>query len=84
MQGALLRVWLDDYVIPAFSGRILAIDTAVAQRCAKLHVPDPGAERDTLIAATALVQGMTIVTRNVMDFEQTGVKILNPWAFEGN
>ena len=84
MQGALLRVWLDDYVIPAFSGRILAIDTAVAQRCAKLHVPDPGAERDTLIAATALVHGMTIVTRNVMDFEQTGVKILNPWAFEGN
>lgn len=84
VQGALLRVWLDDYVIPAFSGRILAIDTAVAQCCAKLHVPDPGAERDTLIAATALVHGMTIVTRNVMDFEQTGVKILNPWIFEGN
>lgn len=84
VQGALLRVWLDDYVIPAFSGRILAIDTAVAQCCAKLHVPDPGAERDTLIAATALVHGMTIVTRNVMDFEQTGVKILNPWILEGN
>lgn len=84
VQGALLRVWLDDYVIPAFSGRILAIDTAVAQRCAKLHVPDPGAERDTLIAATALVHGMIIVTRNVMDFEQTGVKILNPWEFEGS
>lgn len=84
VQGALLRVWLDDYVIPAFSGRILAIDTAVAQCCAKLHVPDPGAERDTLIAATALVHGMTIVTRNVMDFEQTGVKILNPWIFKGN
>ena len=84
VQGAVLRVWLDDYVIPAFSGRILAIDTAVAQRCAKLHVPDPGAERDTLIAATALVQGMTIVTRNVMDFEHTGVKILNPWEFEGS
>ena len=84
VQGAVLRVWLDDYVIPAFSGRILAIDTAVAQRCAKLHVPDPGAERDTLIAATALVHGMTIVTRNVMDFEHTGVKILNPWEFEGS
>ena len=84
VQGAVLRVWLDDYVIPAFSGRILAIDTAEAQRCAKLHVPDPGAERDTLIAATALVHGMTIVTRNVMDFEHTGVKILNPWEFEGS
>ena len=67
-----------------YSPSILAIDTAVAQCCAKLHVPDPGAERDTLIAATALVHGMTIVTRNVMDFEHTGVKILNPWEFEGS
>lgn len=82
-QGAMLRAWLDEHVLPAFSGRILAVDTAVAQRCAKLHVPDPGAERDTLIAATALVHGMIIVTRNAMDFERSGAKILNPWTFEG-
>jgi predicted nucleic acid-binding protein len=78
-QGAILRAWLDGHVLPAFSGRILAVDTAVAQRCARLHVPDPRADRDALIAATALVHGMTVVTRNVADFKATGVGILNPY-----
>ena len=78
-QGAILRAWLDGHVLPAFSGRILAVDTAVAQRCARLHVPDPRADRDALIAATALVHGMTVVTRNVADFEATGVEILDPY-----
>ncbi len=79
-QGLVLRSWIDDQILPRFEGRILPIDTAVAQRCAKLHVPDPRAERDALIAATALVHGMTIVTRNVADFEPTGVHIVNPWS----
>lgn len=78
-QGALLRAWFDQHVLPGFAGRILAVDTAVALRCARLHVPDHKSERDALIAATALVHGMTIVTRNVADFESTGVLILNPW-----
>ncbi|MHB8392803.1 MAG: PIN domain-containing protein [Acidobacteriaceae bacterium] len=78
-QGARLRAWLDGHVLPAFAGRVLPIDTAVAQRCARLHVSDPRADRDALIAATALVHGMTVVTRNVTDFEPTGVPILNPW-----
>lgn len=78
-QGALLRTWLDQHVLPGFAGRILAVDTAVALRCGRLHVPDPRSERDALIAATALVHGMTVVTRNVKDFEPTGVPILNPW-----
>jgi predicted nucleic acid-binding protein len=78
-QGAVLRTWLDGHVLPAFSDRILAVDAAVAQRCARLHVPDPRADRDSLIAATALVHGMTVVTRNVADFEATGVEILNPY-----
>lgn len=78
-QGANLRRWLDDHVLPAFAGRILAVDTAVAQRCASLHVPDPRPDRDALIAATALVHGLTVVTRNVGDFEPTGVRTLNPW-----
>ena len=78
-QGAILRAWLDGHVLTAFAGRVLAVDTAVAQRCARLHVPDPRADRDALIAATALVHGMTLVTRNVADFEATGVPVLNPW-----
>jgi predicted nucleic acid-binding protein len=78
-QGKLLRAWLEDYVLPAFSSRILPVDTAVARRCAKLHVPDPRADRDALIAATALVHGMVVVTRNVADFEPAGVNLLNPW-----
>jgi predicted nucleic acid-binding protein len=78
-QGSVFRLWLNGHVIPAFNGRILDVDTAVAQRSAKLHVPDPRPVRDGLIAATALVHGMTVVTRNVVDFEPTGVPTLNPW-----
>ncbi|WP_027793349.1 type II toxin-antitoxin system VapC family toxin [Paraburkholderia acidipaludis] len=79
VQGALLRAWFDQHVLPEFAGRVLPVDTAVAQRCARLHVPDPRSERNALIAATALVHGMTVVTRNVADFAATGVAILNPW-----
>lgn len=78
-QGALLRSWLEHHVLPEFSGRTLPVDTAVALCCARLHVPDKRGERDALIAATALVHGMTVVTRNVADFEPAGVGIVNPW-----
>jgi toxin FitB len=78
-QGAILRAWMDGHVLPSFLGRILALDTVVAQRCALLHVPNPRADRDALIAATALVHGMTVVSRNVSHFQGTGVGVLNPW-----
>ena len=78
-QGAMLRTWIDQKVLPAFDGRILPVDTAVAQRCARLHVPDTRAERDALIAATALVHRMSVVTRNVGDFQPMGVVVINPW-----
>lgn len=78
-QAAVLRAWLGQQVLPEFEGRTLPVDTAVAQRCARLHVPDRRGERDALIAATALVHGMSVVTRNVADFEPTGVKTVNPW-----
>ncbi len=78
-QGALLRSWLEQHVLPEFSRRTLPVDTAVALRCARLHVPDLRGERDALIAATALVHGMTVVTRNVADFRPTGVALINPW-----
>ena len=79
IQGERLRSWLDDRVREEFSGRTLPIDSAVALRCARLHVPDPRAERDALIAATALVHGMTVATRNVADFKATGVDVVDPW-----
>jgi len=79
-QGKLLRAWLEGHVLLAFSGRILPFDVSVAQRCAKLHVPDRRADRDALIAATALVHGMTVVTRNIVDFQATGVNLLDPWV----
>ena len=79
-QGAVLRTWLEQQVLPAFEGRILAVDTAIARRCARLHVPDRQSERDALIAATALVHAMTVVTRNLADFERAGVSLLNPWS----
>lgn len=78
-QGAVLRSWLNTHVLPAFSERTIAMDTAIAQCCAKLHVPDPRSDRDAIIAATALVHGMTVVTRNTKDFVSTGVELLNPW-----
>lgn len=78
-KGALLRSWFNQHVLPAFSGRVLPVDTAVALRSALLHVPDPRPVRDSLIAATALVHEMTVVTRNVADFGPSGVRIVNPW-----
>jgi toxin FitB len=79
-QGAILRAWMNRHVLPTFCGRILAIDTTVAQRCTALHVPNPRSDRDALIAATALVHGLTVATRNVADFEGMGVDVLNPWG----
>lgn len=78
-KGAVLRAWLDQHVLPAFADRILPVDVAVALRGASLHVPELRPVRDTMIAATALVHGMPVVTRNVSDFESTGVRIIDPW-----
>ena len=78
-QGAVFRDWLEGYVLPAFVDRILPVDLPVARRCAALHVPNRRPERDAFIAATAIVHGLTVVTRNVADFEPMGVALINPW-----
>jgi toxin FitB len=80
-KGQILRRWFDDTVIPAFSGRIVPLDHAVAVRSAALHVPDPAPYRDAFIGGTALVHAMTIVTRNTKDFERfPNTTVLNPWT----
>ena len=79
-QGERLRTWMDRHVLPEFLERTLPVDAAVALKCAQLHVPDPRAERDALIAATAIVHGMTVVTGNVADFRTTGAEIFDPWS----
>lgn len=79
-QGVILRKWLDNNVIPTFAERVLPVDLTVARRCATLHVPNPKSGRDAMIAATAIERSMTIVTRNVADFELSGVKVFDPWS----
>lgn len=78
-QGSRLRGWMDSRVRPEFAERVLPIDDAITTRCAHLHIPDRRNEADALIAATALVHGLTVVTRNVQDFDDTGVIIVDPW-----
>ncbi|MBM3763487.1 MAG: type II toxin-antitoxin system VapC family toxin [Acidobacteria bacterium] len=79
-QGGVFRAWMREQVIPVFQGRILSVDTAIALRSAELHVPNPMPVQDSLIAATALVHRMKLVTRNVEDFATTGVVVVNPWV----
>lgn len=71
-QGAVIQQWIEERVLPAFHERILAVDTAVARQCALLHVPDPKPYRDSLIAATALVHNLIVVTQNRADFAPMG------------
>ncbi len=78
-QGFQILAWIDQSVLPAFRGRIIPFDATMARRCAALHVPNPRPERDAMIAATALTRDLTVVTRNVADFEPMGVRLLNPW-----
>lgn len=77
-QGSALRTWLTG-VRAAFAGRILPFTDNTAPVCASLHVPDPRSERDAMIAATAIEHSFTVVTRNVSDFVDTGVALVNPW-----
>ena len=79
LQGQRLREWLT-VVFEEYQDRILVIDQYAARRAASLHVPDPAPEADAYIAATALVTGFPIVTRNVTDFVRFArLTIINPW-----
>jgi predicted nucleic acid-binding protein len=77
--GKALRRWFEEQVLPEFSQRTLPVDETVARACAHLHTPDPQPERDALIAATAQVHQLTLVTRNERDFVDTGIPVFNPF-----
>ena len=79
LKAETLRRWFEERVLGTFQGRILPIDLAVARRAAQLHAERSRPVNDTLIACTAFVHGLTMVTRNVRDFEEAGVRVLNPW-----
>jgi predicted nucleic acid-binding protein len=80
-QGAVLRAWLDQSVTAAFKNRVLPVDERVARRAAALHVPDPAPFRDALIGATALLRDMTVVTRDLKDFQRFDeLDVINPWS----
>lgn len=79
VQAARMRLWIADQILPAFEGRVLNVELSTALICASLHVPDKRPERDGFIAATALQHDLLMVTRNIRDFEGTGVRLLNPW-----
>ena len=79
LQGQILREWVQQDLLTQFSDRFLPVTAEIAIRCAALHVPHSRPLNDSLIAATGLVHDMIIVTRDITDFEPTGVKLLNPW-----
>jgi predicted nucleic acid-binding protein len=79
-QAAIYRTWLNSHVLKAFSDRVLPFDTSVALKCAQLNVPNPKSERDAMIAATSIIHGLTLVTRNEKDFKHMGIEVVNPWG----
>jgi predicted nucleic acid-binding protein len=79
-QGAILREWLERRVRRDFEGAILPVTEPVAMQAAAYQVPDPAPVADALIAATAAVHGLTVVSRNVNHYRPMGVAVLNPFT----
>ena len=77
-QAKMLQDWYDDWVLPTFKHRILALGST--DICASLHVPNPRPQHDALIASTAIAHDLILVTRNLSDFHHMNVKLFNPFA----
>ena len=80
-QADTFAAWLTE-LQTRFASRILPVDTPIAQEWGRLNARTPRNTVDSLIAATALVHGLTVVTRNTADFEGCQVQLLNPWNFQ--
>lgn len=86
-RRAALEQWLGKSLLPSFAGRVLSVTQSIAESWGTLsggrHLTGrPLAMADGLIAATALHHGLIVVTRNVKDFQDLGVTLLNPWVVE--
>ena len=80
-QSLFLRRWFNHSVLPFFEDRIVTIDFQVAMKYSEINVPNHLPDRDSWIAATALVHNFVVVTRNTKDFEASGVALYTPWTF---
>ncbi|MDR0593325.1 MAG: type II toxin-antitoxin system VapC family toxin [Bifidobacteriaceae bacterium] len=78
-SGWSLRSWLDQAVLAGYAGRIIDVDVEIARRAAALFGARTRPLADAFLAATALIRDLTLATRNVRDFEDTGVTLINPF-----
>jgi predicted nucleic acid-binding protein len=78
-QGAVLRRWFEDRLLPGFAGRVLSFDLAAARILATYRVPDRAPLDDAVIAATAAAADLTVATPNTAHFAPLGVALVNPW-----
>ncbi len=81
VQGRILRDWMNGAILPRYADRVLPVDERISALAASFHVPNPAPFADSLIAATAIIHGYTVVTRNMRDFQFPGVLAINPWDF---
>jgi len=79
LQADILERWYVD-MRQQIGDRVLAVDEAVMMAWSKISVPNMLPAYDGLIAATALVHGMTVATRNTADYSRVGVEVIDPWS----
>lgn len=78
IAAGVIERWLDS-IVTLYAARILPVDRLIAEQWGRLNVPNPLPAIDSLLAATALVHDLTVVTRNTRDFESAGVEVVNPF-----
>ena len=79
VQAEYLQRWFDKTIIPRFENRVLTINKRATQLCASFHVPNPRHENDTWIASIAKANELILVTRNIKDFQDLPIKVINPF-----